>query len=307
MKFRVTIPQDEEGLTGRECPVQECLGVFKVEFGTGLKGEGLPCHCPYCGHVGPHNRFFTQDQIEYAKSIALNEITSTFLRQLKKHEFNHPARGPFGIGISLKVTGRPTPIHRYREKQLETVVVCERCTLRYAIYGVFGYCPDCGVHNSLQILEKNLEIVAKQLTWAESVEPDLSAHLIGDALENAVSAFDGFGRELCHVARLKAADPSQADKVSFQNIATARDRVQELFGFNLAGAISDVDWASVVKGFQKRHLVAHKMGVVDQAYVKMTGDTTDVVGRKVRLDRKEVEHLARLLRIIGAELHDELA
>jgi hypothetical protein len=38
------------------------------------------------------------------------------------------------------------------------------------IYGVFGYCPDCGEHNSLQILDKNLELVIKMLDMASSAE-----------------------------------------------------------------------------------------------------------------------------------------
>ena len=116
---------------------------------------------------------------------------------LKDMEFNHPPRGAFGIGISMKVTrDGPHPIRDYREKQLETEVICDKCTLRYAIFGVFGWCPDCGAHNSAQILGKNLELAKKELALAQSVEKDLAEHLIGDALENVVSAFDGFARGL---------------------------------------------------------------------------------------------------------------
>ena len=59
--------------------------------------------------------------------------------------------------------GRPIPIHRYREPQLETVVTCSDCTLRYSVYGVFGFCPDCRKHNSLEILNKNLDVVTKMI------------------------------------------------------------------------------------------------------------------------------------------------
>jgi len=192
---RLTIPPDEDGFTGRECPASDCLGYFKIEFGTGLKGEDLPCHCPYCGHTDSHNRFWTQQQIDYAKSVAINRVAQAILDDLKSLEFNHPPRGPFGIGVSLKVTGRPHPIRYYREKKLETEVTCDRCTLRYAIYGVFAFCPDCSVHNSLQIVRKNLELASKELALAETVEADLADYLVADALENAVSAFDAFGRD----------------------------------------------------------------------------------------------------------------
>jgi hypothetical protein len=46
-------------------------------------------------------------------------------------------------------------------------------------------------------LTKNLELAKKKLALAEKAEKDLAEHLIGDALENVVSAFDGFGRQLC--------------------------------------------------------------------------------------------------------------
>lgn len=43
----IPIPADENAFTGRECPQPDCEGYFKIELGTDLKGEGLPCHCPY--------------------------------------------------------------------------------------------------------------------------------------------------------------------------------------------------------------------------------------------------------------------
>jgi hypothetical protein len=60
-------------------------------------------------------------------------------------------------------------------------VICDNCTLRYAIYGVFDWCPDCGVHNSMQILIKNLELARKELllsttTDSESAAPPFKAN-----------------------------------------------------------------------------------------------------------------------------------
>ncbi len=159
-RIYVPIPADADGFTGRECPQPGCEGYFKIEVGTGLKGQGLPCHCPYCGHTAGNDTFWTKEQIEYAKSIAMKKITDAFYKDIKNLEFEHKPRGALGINLSMKVkTGRPAPIHSYREKQLETEVICVNCTLRYSVYGVFAFCPDCGKHNSLQILNKNLELV----------------------------------------------------------------------------------------------------------------------------------------------------
>jgi hypothetical protein len=124
------------------------------------------------------------------------------------------------------------------EKQLETEVVCNACTFRYAIYGVFGCCPDGGVYNSLQILTKNLEAADKELALAETVYKQLADHLVGDALENLVSAFDGFGREAC---RQKSAD------IHFQNLAGARRRVQETFGFDFTHGLNPDEWQQALR------------------------------------------------------------
>lgn len=306
-RISVSIPPDKDGFTGRECPSPDCQGYFKIEFGTGLRGEGLPCHCPYCGHTAGHDHFWTKEQIEYAKSVAMRKITDALHKDLKKLEFDHKPKGAFGIGISMKVKpGRPTPIHYYREKQLETEVVCVNCTLRYSVYGVFAFCPDCGQHNSRQILDKNLEVVGKMLDLAASAEKELAQKLIENALEDCVSAFDGFGRELCRVHANRARDPARVEKMSFQNLEGARTNLMDLLGTDLSADVAPAEWRAAVMGFQKRHLVAHKMGVVDQDYITKTGDTSAVVGRKIGIGADEVRQLARITSKLALRLSDDL-
>lgn len=304
MQVTITLPRDEKGMMGRECP--KCELVFNIKPGTGLKGEDLPCHCAYCGHLAAHDQFFTKAQIEYATSVAMRQFTDQLHRQLKRLEFNHPARGPFGIGISMKVTTRPYPIRYYGERELETEVVCDRCTLLYSIYGAFAFCPDCGSHNSFTILTKNLELADKMLALAAGQGRDLAEQLIGDALENVVSGFDGFGRELCRVAAAKATNPAEAENVHFQNLMGARNRVQRLFTIDLTTLVSTKDWEFACRCFQKRHLLAHKMGVVDDDYLQATNDPKAVVGRKVHIGPDDVKCLCAVMRQLGETLVAQL-
>jgi len=172
-------------------------------------------------------------------------------------------------------------------------VTCDNCTLKFAIYGVFGRCPDCGTHNSLQILSKNLELAKRELALAATDDADLAEHLVGDALENVVSAFDGFGREICVQ---KSAD------IRFQNLSRARRRVQEAFGFDFADELSADAWDMACRIFQKRHLIAHKMGVIDAEYVQKANDTGAVVGRRIRVTSDEVAHAISLVETLGQRL-----
>ena len=110
-RISISIPVDENRFTGRECPRSDCEGYFKIEFGTGLKSDGLPCHCPYCGHSAGHGEFWTKAQIEYARSVAIRKITDAIHKDLKRLEFDHKPKGAFGIGFSMKLkTGRQPPI-----------------------------------------------------------------------------------------------------------------------------------------------------------------------------------------------------
>ena len=303
-RLQITMPTDPDGFLGRECPNADCLGYFKIKLGTGLTGEDLPCHCPYCGHTAPHDNFWTSEQIEYAKSIALRKMTEAIQRDLKQLEFSHPPRGPLGIGISLKVKpGVPVPIRYYREKLLETSITCDQCGLQFAIYGLFAFCPDCRDHNSLQILDKNLDLTLKELGMAEASEStELSRHLIEDALENCVSALDGFGRESCRIRAKLASDSSKATRMSFQNLDGANERLKEAFGIDLKSAVALTDWNAAFRAFHKRHVVAHRSGIADGQYIKETGDTSVLPGRIIPLDPLEVRAAISSVRSLGHTL-----
>src|ERR1035437_4150073 len=93
-QISVNIPKDKEGFLGRECPQDNCLGYFKIKPGTGIVGKEVPCICPYCGHQDPHSRFWTKEQIEYAKSVALSKIHEAVRADLKSMEFEiKPPKG----------------------------------------------------------------------------------------------------------------------------------------------------------------------------------------------------------------------
>jgi hypothetical protein len=243
MQVRVELPCDADGYTGRECP--SCKKYFKVKEGTGLPGPA-PCHCPYCNHTAETQEFVTADQLEYAQSVALNRLSGALLATLKTMERRPDPRALVSIGV--KVSGSPEPIIHYSERELEERITCAACTLQYTIYGAFGFCPDCGVHNSLQIVNTNFDLILRMLDLAKSAPEEVSGKLVENALEDAVSCFDGFGRELCSGLRFN---------LSFQNIEVARDRLAKEMGLDIASTDS-AKWKFVCEQFQKRHLLARR-------------------------------------------------
>lgn len=303
--IRVPIPKDPDGFVGRECPEKSCLGYFKIKPGTGLEGEGLPCYCPYCGHRASPDHFWTPDQIEFARTSAMRKVGDAIYQDLKSLEFRHRPRGILGIGMSLKVSQRGgVPIGNYQEKTLETHIACSSCSLEYAIYGRFAFCADCGSHNSHQILERNVALIAKQVALAEQVtdDPDFRRHLLEDALENCVSSLDGFGRETCRVRSSRSHQPDKCDAISFQNLAKASKRLSALFGIDLQGAVARHQWQTANRGFMKRHVIAHRAGVVDQQYLDESSDESAVLGRLVPLDTVEILAEATAAAAVGSAL-----
>lgn len=117
--------------------------------------------------------------------------------------------------------------------------------------------------------------------------------MLGDALENVVSTFDGFGREIC---LQKGAD------IHFQNISGARRRVLDTFGFDFADSLSADKWDCVCRIFQKRHLLAHKMGVIDAGYLQKANDPGAVAGRKIHVSHDEVNSAISIIEALGRGL-----
>lgn len=140
----VTLPLDGEGYIDRQCPVASCEGFFKVKPGTGLP-EPQGCICPYCGHRGPHEEFYSKSQIKYGQDMTFRKVTDAFSADLK--DALRPSRGGF-VTMTVKETRQP-PVY-YRHKHLPTSLSCSACTCEYKIEGFTGRCPDCGASNTAQ-------------------------------------------------------------------------------------------------------------------------------------------------------------
>jgi hypothetical protein len=103
-----------------------------------------------------------------------------------------------------------------------------------------------------------------------------------------------------------AVDPTKAAAISFQNIEGARQRVQDLFGVDIASPLTPEEWTHVALCFKKRHVIAHKLGVMDEQFVRTANDPDAVAGRIVRLVKAEADALNRLLGRIGDHLTRQL-
>jgi hypothetical protein len=299
-KMKVSIPTDDKGMTGRQCP--ECSGFFKLEFGTGIVEEDLKMQCPYCGHQDEPSEYLTEDQMEYLKSHALRACLQRLTPIMKSMERRPDPRAFLSIGIKVNIN--TPPVYDYEEPELETEVVCEGCTLHYSIYGVYGFCPDCGSKNALQIFRSNLILANKFQELVEKVEPEFHESLLASALATCVSAFDGFGREVQQ--RSTGGQNNGQRGHSFQNLAKVQDRMKQTHSVDIAEGIPSDKWAVAVCAFQKRHLLAHRSGVIDDAYIRESGDTGAIIGRKIQIYPEEISDVQEVLLLLAPRIQAAL-
>lgn len=295
MNVSITIPLDENGMMGREC--LECEQYFKLKPGTGL--ETNHCHCPYCDYEGNADTFWTQAQLEYARSIAMQQAFNKIVKpQLDKltNSFKQLERNSRNSLIQLKVktTGNNYrfPIKYYSENELETNLTCDNCGLEFAIYGVFSNCPDCNKTNAFLIYEKSLEVINKKLEIFSKPEipEDIIEISLNSILTSAISAFDGLGKELRNI---KPDHYPSKPRNLFQNIYVLNEKLDNLI------ADKHSDFNRLIKYFQIRHVIEHNMGVVDSDCINKVPELSYLKGRKYKLTVSELEKFIGLMSELG--------
>ena len=306
-EFKIDLRTDENGMLGRECPNTDCKGYFKVKPGTGVTDSEFNPRCPYCGEQADSQVFSTNEQIEYAKSIVMRKIQNAIESDLNNwgRQLERKTRGGF-IRIKAEYKSHSLPIYYYEEKELETTVTCENCGLVYSIFGKFAFCPDCGVDNTIQILRKNLELIHKVLVLAEAeTDESYKDYLVSNALEDIVSTLDSFGRN-CVRLFTKTTRNSEFN-ISFQNISKAHEIIQKEFEFDFLDDIEPEHWEQIIRNFQKRHIISHNDGIIDDVYLQITKDPNASFGRKVSISIAEIESLLVSIEIIANNLQKGLA
>jgi len=291
----VTIPTDEDGHMARECPSQECSpGYFKITPGTGIQSSQSVAYCPYCRHEAEPNDFATQEQIRYAKDMALREAHKGV---------NNMIRDAFGLGLSgkkklgggifsMEISHKPGPlpyVHRPFEEEVRRDVVCPHCTLNQTVFGLATWCADCGEDIFLTHIEAELAVTRLMLEDVERRQTQLGKRVAAKDLENcledAVSIFEAAMRLIARramIARGKSSEQIEAcfKKLgnAFQNIDRAQKEVYSIFGQDL---FEESTSEKLKAAFEKRHPIAHNLGVIDRKYMEQEG-------REVRLTTNEI-------------------
>ena len=292
---------DKQGMWGRNCPY--CQKYFRTTHNMG------DTYCPYCSQPAPDLAFISQDQRQYLTAF-YDAFARAYLHQRS-------------TSLDLADVTDKTVAWHYSEEKQQHHFVCqtEKCGAQTDILGEYGFCPRCGRTNARKLFA---EFMDKELMRIDEVKKLVAdRHERGAIWENmikdAVSKLEALGKHLRRKLLgfpLMATRRIQLEKLSFQQPLAADAALKEWYGFGLlewpgtetnpARVIAAGELPFVKKMFQRRHILIHNGGVVDQDYLDQSADTDVRLGERIRIRSKEAKRFIRDVSMMGMNLLDNI-
>lgn len=312
----INFPLDEAGYFDRRCPSAECQFVFKVLWEDWRdKVSADHVYCPLCRHDEPATEWHTDDQIEYIKSSARAYLQDAIGKAMQENtrRFNQqPKRGFIQLSLSYKPGARVSILPLEAADAMQQRLTCEVCACHYAVIGAAFFCPACG-HNSVvatfdQTIETVRQVVHKlpsvlgllASNFGEDIAHNSTRNTLEESMTRLVGAFQQFAEAL--FLKLPSASTVKLKKNVFQRLADSSELWRSETGRGYDDLLTPAELAELNGLFQKRHLVAHRNGIVDQEYIDKSGDSTYAIGQRLVIKEATVLRLANLLAKLGGEL-----
>ena len=310
MELRFPIDVDADGYIDRECPGEECLFQFKVheeDWDNLARDEEV--FCTMCGKNGPANTFHTTEQVEQAKKQAVDIAKAKVGRALEywAQDINQKFSGGSFIKIKAEVKGFSrfssiVPLQALKEFRLK--IKCEKCDARFSVIGSAYFCPVCGHSAAIRVFDDSMKKIEAKVSSLSLIKEALAKEnedtaaiicrsLLESALSDGVVAFQRVCEEL-----YKQHTNAQSGLMQnvFQNLRKGSDLWKDLVGKAYEDFLDPRELGRLKILFQRRHLLAHKEGMVDQKYIDNSGDTTYHIGQRIVVNDLDVLDMVSLIK-----------
>jgi hypothetical protein len=319
----VAIPTSPEGRVARACPKDDCSpGYFKVTLGTGITEGHSEAFCPYCREAAAPGNFITKEQLRYAEEHLLSEAEEGMGRIIKEAlGLGFSNRRTIGKGgfLSMEISyksGERQPIRRPLEDEVRRDVVCPHCGLDHSVYGLATWCADCGADIFLTHVDAELAVVTAMLGDVERRKELLGERVAAKDLENCledtVSIFEAVLRILVRRAMLKRGIVANEIEIilrksgnCFQSIGRTVEFLGTCLNLSALPGLSDVDCEDLRAILEKRHPIAHNLGVVDRKYLD-SAVAAFQEGREVNITSEEITRAITMCKSVFHALVGEL-
>lgn len=284
------VQSDVQGMWGRNCPA--CAKYFRSEQ---IVGDTT---CPYCSVVAPDLAFVSNDQKRYL-TVCYDAFANA-----------HMKKRTTSVNLA-EITDEKSTWHYSEEKQ-QLTFKCQnaRCKCRTDVLGEYAFCPRCGRSNAG---ERFFEFSGAELKRLEQVRTS-----VGDRHERevtweqmttgALSRLEALAKHLRKVLLLfpmTANRRRQLQQLNLQKTLESDTLLREWFDigfFEWHGddevpkhQITPEDQEFVRKMIQKRHILIHNGGIVDEEYIRLAGDTTVRLDERVRIRSNETKRFLTLI------------
>jgi hypothetical protein len=295
------IQSDELGMWGRNCPA--CQKYFRTNHIMGLT------FCPYCSVGDDSLAFISQAQRTY--------ITACY------DAFGRAYVGKKNTSVDVAEITDDVAAWHYSEEKLQTHFKCDTkdCRAETDILGEYGFCPRCGRTNARKFF---FDRMSKMLIRWEEVNTTISDRREReDSWEKmtiaGLSEFEALAKHLRARLLLFPMTPKRRKRVlelNFQKPFEADALLAQWFDIGVlkwtgnkstsARAVPEADFPFIKKMIQRRHILMHNGGVVDQEYLDLSNDTQVRLGERIRVRSKESKRFIEYCQQLGANLMDNV-
>ena len=263
--------------------------------------------CPMCGHTDTSDNWWTQQQITDMKKIASNwamsymqeEMDKSFKRLAKSTRNNKFMKVTYTP--SRKITFQNNPLGQSAEWERE--VICKNCITSYSVVGSAYFCPCCG-HNAIEeTFNESLDSIEKMIESLSEMEEFLSKSygldkaktmcqtMLEGSIADVVSAFQKYA-----VVRFCELSSKSARPNDFQIIYKGSKLFLEETGKGYDSWLNEDELSYMNLMFQKRHVMEHSGGFVDEQYIEKSGDNSYTVGQRLIIRETDAINLVKVIR-----------
>jgi uncharacterized Zn finger protein (UPF0148 family) len=189
---------------------------------------------------------------------------------------------------------------------------CDECGCRYSSIGGAFFCPACGHNCAAATFDSAVETVRRTIKSLPAIRQALTVAADRDTAENSirqicenglvklVSAFQRFAE--ARFEALPNASRFNPRQNVFQNLSESSKLWLSAIGRGYDHMLSHSELHDLQCFFQQRHLLAHREGIVDQAYIDRSGDQRYSFGQRLVIRGDAVIRLADLVSKLANEL-----
>lgn len=295
------IQSDEQGMWGRNCPA--CHKYFRTNHVMGLT------FCPYCSTIEDSLAFVSQAQHTYI--LACYDA------------FARAYIGKRNTSVDTAEITDDVAAWHYSEEKLQTHFQCQakNCRVQTDILGEYGFCPRCARTSARKFF---FESMTKMLARWDEVSRTISDRKErGEAWEAvtiaSLSEFEALANHLrakLLLFPMTSKRRKQVQGLTFQRPFEADALLAQWFDISIlkwpgdadtpARSVPESDFPFIKKMIQRRHILIHNRGHVDQEYLDLSGDTQARLSERIRVRSTEAKRFIEISQQMGANLMDNV-